>query len=1079
MILAALLLIAAAPLTAPANCPVRVDQVKIGFEALDDGIRAGDCLRAWRRGNAASAETIVDPLQLMLLEFEHAPRGQFELEVERDGERHWVSMATGNWGVVALPALVPARAATLRVWIADFEAGEAANWPDSDSEDSAATNASLTLRRASTVVTRDAIGADAILATAIASDWARDKADVLAMLKLARCTQSLQGLLLDRVGEHCSSAELALQSADLPVAGLRARLAWISGQRQRGQLDVAVKALAALQGEAQALVPNALLATSLIYERATLLRLQERLDDALTQLQLGLVMLERLGGADRQRLSFTSLLGLIQRARGEHDAAEAALLEAVSISERLGPDSIQMSRDLNNLALIQWDRMNMAQAQATLDRSLDIKRRRSATPIDLAATLSNLALIAMPLGRLDAAENYLNEALAIYRAGEPTVLLANTLTSAGRVAENRGDRAAAYRHYEEALSIYRRLAPDSVLEAWVHHFKAGALSDDGRVQEALSEADTAVGLQRRVSPGGRDLSFGLSRLAGLQRDVGQIDAAAASFDEAITLRRKHSPGSQSLAHSLHGAGTVAAARGDLDLARRHYCEAVTILEQQRLRWTQARDDLLELGRSNHDIYRACAVAWLDAGNAGAAFDILEQSRARLLLDSMHGHREQLIAVLPPIVIDAWRSLQQDAATLKPDELQARQLALQQVAAQQAPVPAALLLAHPLSWAQLRPHIGADTVILSHLRQQQRFWIVIGRKRDAQPIFIPLATAADDIVARAHRFGQMARTPSGDLDSLRAEGRWLYQQLIAPAQAYLGNRRLLWIADHELTLLPLAALVADDGRYLIETHAPRQAASLSASALGRSRLRPLAATELLAVANPTTSTLTGTLLARWRAAGASADLPALPGASREARSIVGIYGAHATALLGAQATERAVREQAPRARRLHFAVHGLIDPLRPLDSALVLAPGDGGDNDDGLLLASDLLTGPPLAADLVAVSACDLGGGRVYPGEGLIGLRHALSAAGAREVVTSLWPVGDQAGASLMTRFHREVHAGVSSDRALQLAQTAMLHNRALRDRVVRGVGGLVVQGRVPRAVHPFYWAGFVLDGSLD
>jgi len=62
----------------------------------------------------------------------------------------------------------------------------------------------------------------------------------------------------------------------------------------------------------------------------------------------------------------------------------------------------------------------------------------------------------------------------------------------------------------------------------------------------------------------------------------------------------------------------------------------------------------------------------------------------------------------------------------------------------------------------------------------------------------------------------------------------------------------------------------------------------------------------------------------------------------------------------------VREQAPRARRLHFAVHGLIDPLRPLDSALVLAPGDGGDNDDGLLLASDLLTGPPLAADFVAV-----------------------------------------------------------------------------------------------------------------
>ena len=136
-------------------------------------------------------------------------------------------------------------------------------------------------------------------------------------------------------------------------------------------------------------------------------------------------------------------------------------------------------------------------------------------------------------------------------------------------------------------------------------------------------------------------------------------------------------------------------------------------------------------------------------------------------------------------------------------------------------------------------------------------------------------------------------------------------------------------------------------------------------------------------------------------------------------------------------------------------------------------------DDGLLLAGDLLSGPPLVADLVAVSACDLGSGRVYPGEGLLGLRYALHAAGAREVISSLWPVVDQAGAQMMTRFHGELHAGSDTDRALQSAQRELIDDLAVRDRVVRGVGGLIAQGSASARVHPFYWAGFVLDGGLD
>jgi len=1064
---------------AASPCRVTVTEARTGLEAAAAGLQAGDCIRAWRRGADGEALLIADPLDLIVVELEQAPRGGVQLKVERDGQPSWLPIASGNWGVQALPELNTGDRTRLLDWAQTVASDPTLPFPPLPVDEPRA-RASLALWRAGRLGESGAQASDALYGAIIEALQTTLDPTAMAVLGHSRCVQNLQGWLFAQAIERCGAAAADFQRLDLPVAALRARQAQTSVLRQSGRFAEAEAALTTLEQTVAATVPESLQAIGLMHERAALLRQQERLDEALAVAERGLARLNQIGSADRLRLSFTSTLGVIQRARGEHDAAEALLQQAVVLSERIAPDSIQLARDLNNLSLIQWDRMDMARAQQTLDRALDIKRRRGASAVDLAATLGNLALIAQPLGRIDDAERYINEALAIYRQGEPTLVLANTLTTAGRIADNRGNSAAAYAAFDEALTLYRQLAPDSSLEAWAHHFKAGKLAEDGRLDAALGEAKTAVRLQRRISPGGRDLSFGLLRLAEIQRDLGQLDAAAAAFDETIALRRKHSPDSQSLADALYGAGTVAGALGQLDQARSKYCEAVAMLERQRLRWTQSRDDLLELGRNNVDVYRACAVAWLDADDPVAAFDVLEQSRARLLLDNMARHRAELIAALPKALAEQWRALQELAATLDSEQLQAREQALQRAVQAQAPAQAALLLTRPLPWAQLRERIGADTVVITHLHDHERFWIVVAQRGERAPRFVRVGAPADEILPRAHRFTQMVRTPAGDQDSLDAEGRWLYQQLLAPVEALLrAGDRLLWIADIELSLLPPGALIAADGRYLIESRALRQAASLSSAALARPPRQLAAGSQLLAIADPAANRLSLPSMARWRSTGASDELPALPGAAAEARSIVSLYGGTARALLGSAATERAVRSLAPQARRLHFAVHGLIDPLRPLDSALVLAPGDGSVEDDGLLLAADLLAGPPLTADLVAVSACDLGSGRVYPGEGLLGLRYALHAAGAAEVVSSLWPVVDQAGAQLMTRFHRELHAGQGTDRALQIAQQDMIDDHGVRDRVVRGVGGLITQGRASARVHPFYWAGFVLDGGLD
>jgi CHAT domain-containing protein len=101
----------------------------------------------------------------------------------------------------------------------------------------------------------------------------------------------------------------------------------------------------------------------------------------------------------------------------------------------------------------------------------------------------------------------------------------------------------------------------------------------------------------------------------------------------------------------------------------------------------------------------------------------------------------------------------------------------------------------------------------------------------------------------------------------------------------------------------------------------------------------------------------------------------------------------------------------------------------------------------------------LNADLVTLSACRTGLGKLLNGEGMVGLTRAFFYAGAKSVVVSLWNVNDIATASLMKSFYKHLQQGKSKEVALQLAKLELLKGaqRAWR--------------------HPYYWAAFVLVGE--
>jgi CHAT domain-containing protein len=123
-------------------------------------------------------------------------------------------------------------------------------------------------------------------------------------------------------------------------------------------------------------------------------------------------------------------------------------------------------------------------------------------------------------------------------------------------------------------------------------------------------------------------------------------------------------------------------------------------------------------------------------------------------------------------------------------------------------------------------------------------------------------------------------------------------------------------------------------------------------------------------------------------------------------------------LGAAATEDALktRSAVKDARVLHVACPGRADLDAPSLSHLALAVA-GADAEDGIVTATELAR-LKIGAELVVLSACEVGSGRRRPFEGLAGLPRAAQAAGAQSVLSTLWQVDDDAARAILEGFYR-------------------------------------------------------------
>ncbi|MCF6341392.1 MAG: CHAT domain-containing protein [Bacteroidales bacterium] len=188
-----------------------------------------------------------------------------------------------------------------------------------------------------------------------------------------------------------------------------------------------------------------------------------------------------------------------------------------------------------------------------------------------------------------------------------------------------------------------------------------------------------------------------------------------------------------------------------------------------------------------------------------------------------------------------------------------------------------------------------------------------------------------------------------------------------------------------------------------------------------------------------------------------ELSLLPNSGNEVKEVSAVFGGNA--YLENEATKTRFLKEALDYRIIHLAMHTLINDSLPMLSELIFYE-DGNSPSDGKLFTYEVF-GLKLAAELVVLSACNTGTGRLQKGEGIMSLARGFKYAGVPSLILTLWEVQDKATSEIMKQFYLYLKAGKSKDVALQKAKIDFL------------------AGANRLKSHPYYWSSFLISGDTE
>ncbi|MBI4488976.1 MAG: CHAT domain-containing protein [Deltaproteobacteria bacterium] len=516
-------------------------------------------------------------------------------------------------------------------------------------------------------------------------------------------------------------------------------------------------------------------------------------------------------------------------------------------------------------------------------------------------------------------------------------------------------------------------------------------------------------------------------------ETGQVQQAKEGYDQL--LKRPETKYNGDIYWLiLFDRGRIAEKEGPLKEAIEFYKQAIDVIEQQRSTIHTEANKIGYVG-DKQKVYHHLITALISEGQQSKAFEYVERSKSRALVDLLASKKEfavqkgdetKIRSMLKDLEILESGARVQEAPSVSDhgDRRRSLEIQIKEKLKSSSPELASLVTVMTVEAPEVQSLIQSDETLLEYYYHGDELYAFVLTQNTlrAEKLKSP------NLITEIAEFRKSLEDPQSR-EYLRLSQQ-LYQRLLAPIEPLLIHQNLILAPQGVLHYIPFSALNGGSG-YLIDRYSIRLLPSASVMSYLKER-KVQRSERLLAFGNP------------------DLDDPRfnLRYAQEEAVAIAKGFP-QAKLLLRKEATETAFKKTGEEFSYIHFATHGFFESESPLNSGLFLA---GDSENDGLLTVGELYS-LRLHADLVTLSACETGLGKINYGDDLVGLSRGFLYAGSNSILASLWKVEDRATSFLMTEFYSNLKKANKRD-ALREAQ---LTTKKLFE-------------------HPFFWAAFQLTG---
>jgi CHAT domain-containing protein/tetratricopeptide (TPR) repeat protein len=774
-------------------------------------------------------------------------------------------------------------------------------------------------------------------------------------------------------------------------------------------------------------------------------------------------------------------IGAVYFRLGEYRKALTFYQESLAI-HREQRSYIGEAQTLNNMGVIYANLSQYAQALDYYQQALAIIRQRTVYRGDEAAILNNIAALYFSLGEYPKALNFSQQASEIYkklssqelpgvntkamdllydvlgksslnptflskglavRAGVGNILNpegivrageALNLNNIGQIYRNQGQDEKALTLYQQALAIYKEIG--NRLGQGITLNNIGQVYDNLRqYEQALNFHQQALAIYKEEGDKA-GIGVALSNIGQVYEQQNKLSQALNLYQQALAIHREIGDKSGE-GIALRNIGYILLKTGKITEAITTLQEAIKVMESLRPGLSDANK--VSIFEAQSLSYRFLQKALISQNKINEALETSERGRARAFVELLakrisnqetENPASQSVNIQPPTISQIKQIASNQKATLVQYSLISEQELYIWV----------IKPTGEINFRQVNLTSGSPN-------------ITEVPKLSPSPNNESSQSSASQATKLANKV-QETRNSLFSLSQTNAKTnlKQLHQLLIQPIADLLPTQpdsRVIFIPQKELFLVPFPALIDTKNSYLIENYTILTAPSIQVLDLTnqkRQKNQQNSSQTALVIGNPQMPSLS------FKIGEPPEQLSQLPGSEAEAKAIGTLLNVQP--IIGNQATKDAFKQKISTAKIIHLATHGLLNDIEGMGfpGAIALSPSG---TDKGLLTSTEIFD-LKLNAELVVLSACDTGRGRIT-GDGVIGLSRAFISAGTPSLIVSLWPIPDDSTAFLMPEFYRQLKQQTDKSKALRSAM-------------------LVTMKKYPE---PKNWAAFTLIGEAD